>query len=174
MTQQDRPATATPATAQDRARLPFAGLRVLDVSQGISGPYCAHILWQQGADVVKVEPPAGDWARGMGILREGTSSLAIAFNGGKQAICVDATQPQGREVLQRLAAERLARHGIVDQPDALGLFRVQHVTGEQVFLCLGESDELWPDHRAAITGDVGINVPFHRLDAVERHAAIGN
>ena len=105
MTQQDRLEQALPATTPERSQLPFAGLRVLDVSQGISGPYCAHILWQQGAEVVKVEPPSGDWARGMGILREGTSSLAIAFNGGKQAICIDATQPQGREVLQRLAAQ---------------------------------------------------------------------
>lgn len=84
--------------------LPFAGLRVLDVSQGISGPYCAHVLWQQGAEVIKVEPPAGDWGRGMGVLREGgTSSLSIAFNGGKKDLCVDATRPEGRAVLARLA-----------------------------------------------------------------------
>lgn len=55
------PAQPRPAEKQSAAGLPFAGLRVLDISQGISGPYCAHILWQQGAEVVKVEPPAGDW-----------------------------------------------------------------------------------------------------------------
>lgn len=86
-----------------QAALPFAGLRVLDVSQGISGPYCAHVLWQQGADVIKVEPPAGDWARGVGVLREGASSLSVAFNGGKRGVCVDATRPEGRAVLARLA-----------------------------------------------------------------------
>ena len=85
--------------------LPFAGLRVLDVSQGISGPYCAHVLWQQGADVIKVEPPAGDWARSMGVLREGASSLSVAFNGGKRDICVDASRPEGRAVLAKLAAQ---------------------------------------------------------------------
>jgi crotonobetainyl-CoA:carnitine CoA-transferase CaiB-like acyl-CoA transferase len=85
--------------------LPFAGLRVLDISQGIAGPYCAHVLWQQGADVIKVEPPSGDWARGVGVLLDGTSSLLVAFNGGKRGVCVDAHRPEGRAILQRLAAD---------------------------------------------------------------------
>lgn len=88
-----------------RADLPFAGLRVLDISQGISGPYCAHILWQQGADVVKVEPPSGDWSRGLGVIREDMSSITIACNGGKQAACIDASREAGREVVRRLAAD---------------------------------------------------------------------
>lgn len=92
----------TPAPAQD---LPFTGLKVLDISQGIAGPYCAHVLWQQGADVVKVEPPSGDWARGVGVLVDGTSSLLVAFNGGKRAVCVDANRPDGRAILARLAAQ---------------------------------------------------------------------
>ena len=58
--------------------LPFAGLRVLDISQGIAGPYCAHILWQQGAEIIKVEPPSGDWGRKVGVVRGDTSALSIA------------------------------------------------------------------------------------------------
>jgi len=97
--------TQTSSTAQRASArgLPFAGLRVLDVSQGISGPYCAHLLWQQGAEVVKVEPPAGDWARPIGVVRGDLSSVTIAFNGGKRAICIDAAREAGRRVLQRLA-----------------------------------------------------------------------
>ena len=42
---------------------PFAGLKVVDVSQGVAGPYCAMLLAQYGANVIKVEPPGvGDWA----------------------------------------------------------------------------------------------------------------
>ena len=47
---------------------PFAGLKVIDVSQGVAGPYCAMLLAQYGANVIKVEPPGiGDWARNLGV-----------------------------------------------------------------------------------------------------------
>jgi crotonobetainyl-CoA:carnitine CoA-transferase CaiB-like acyl-CoA transferase len=42
------------------------GIRVADFSQGIAGPYCGMLLAQYGAEVVKVEPPGGDWLRGLG------------------------------------------------------------------------------------------------------------
>jgi len=57
--------------------LPYTGLRVLDISQGIAGPYCAHILWQQGADVIKVEPPSGDWIRFIGVNKGDHSAYGI-------------------------------------------------------------------------------------------------
>ncbi|WP_234819046.1 CaiB/BaiF CoA transferase family protein [Cupriavidus metallidurans] len=89
----------------DLPDLPFAGLRVLDISQGIAGPYCAHILWQQGAEIIKVEPPSGDWGRKVGVVRGDTSALSIAYNGGKRSICVDATVEAGKDVLRRLALQ---------------------------------------------------------------------
>ncbi|PLP99507.1 LysR family transcriptional regulator [Cupriavidus pauculus] len=85
--------------------LPFAGLRVLDISQGIAGPYCAHILWQQGAEIVKVEPPAGDWGRKVGVVHGDTSALSIAYNAGKRSICLDATTDVGKELLLDLALQ---------------------------------------------------------------------
>ena len=46
---------------------PFAGLKVVDLSQGVAGPYCGMLLAQHGADVIKVEPTGdGDWARTLG------------------------------------------------------------------------------------------------------------
>ncbi len=82
---------------------PFAGLKVLDLSQGIAGPYCAQILQRQGASVTKVEPPGGDWGRAIGFAVDGMSALAVANNLGKRSICIDAAAPEGRELLQRLA-----------------------------------------------------------------------
>lgn len=81
------------------------GLRVLDLSQGIAGPYCGDILLQQGAEVIKVEPPAGDWARHMGTTRHGFSAVVLAYNAGKSGLCVDAGIEAGRHVLQKLAQQ---------------------------------------------------------------------
>ena len=44
----------------------LSGLTILDMSQGIAGPYCGLLLGQQGARVLKIEPPTGDWSRQMG------------------------------------------------------------------------------------------------------------
>ena len=82
----------------------YEGLHVLDLSQGIAGPYCAQILGQMGAQVTKVEPLHGDWGRSMGVPRGGFSAIALAFNRGKRSLALDAQTDAGREVLHRLAA----------------------------------------------------------------------
>jgi crotonobetainyl-CoA:carnitine CoA-transferase CaiB-like acyl-CoA transferase len=88
------------AATDDR---PYAGLNVLDMSQGIAGPYCAALLGQHGASVIKIEPPEGDWIRVMGGGREGMSALAIAGNLGKRSIAINAAKSAGRELILRLA-----------------------------------------------------------------------
>lgn len=82
---------------------PYAGLNVLDLSQGIAGPYCAALLAQHGANVIKIEPPAGDWIRVLGGGKDGMSALAIVNNLGKRSICIDATQPQGCAPILKMA-----------------------------------------------------------------------
>lgn len=94
-----------PKTPFDSSSGPYSGLRVLDLSQGIAGPYCAQILWQQGADVVKVEPPDGDWGRHVGVQRDEQSALSIAYNVGKRGVCLDARQPRGKALLASLARQ---------------------------------------------------------------------
>ncbi len=81
----------------------YAGLGVLDMSQGIAGPYCAVLLGQHGANVIKVEPPAGDWMRLMGGGTDGMSAYAIVNNLGKRSICIDAARSGGRAVILKLA-----------------------------------------------------------------------
>jgi crotonobetainyl-CoA:carnitine CoA-transferase CaiB-like acyl-CoA transferase len=101
-------------------RQPYEDFRVLDISQGIAGPSCANILSQWGAQVIKVEPPSGDWARLMGGGRDGETALSIASNFGKRSVCIDANKPQGREVILRLARAsdvliESFRPGVVDR-----------------------------------------------------------
>ena len=82
---------------------PFAGLKVIDVSQGVAGPYCAMLLAQYGADVIKVEPPGvGDWARNLGVVYGDQCAYSLPANFGKRAIALDLKQDDGRAVLWRL------------------------------------------------------------------------
>ncbi len=80
------------------------GIRVLDVTQVMAGPYCAMLLCDLGADVVKVEmPPHGDASRRMAGAR-GTDSPAFnAVNRGKRGLVVDMKTDRGRDVVVRLA-----------------------------------------------------------------------
>jgi crotonobetainyl-CoA:carnitine CoA-transferase CaiB-like acyl-CoA transferase len=82
---------------------PFAGLKVVDLSQGIAGPYCAMLLAQHGAEVIKVEGIGeGDWARTLG-TRYGThSAFSIIGNLGKKSIAVDLKSEAGKQVVWRL------------------------------------------------------------------------
>jgi|CXWL01.1.fsa_nt_gi crotonobetainyl-CoA:carnitine CoA-transferase CaiB-like acyl-CoA transferase len=83
--------------------LPYEGLRVLDMSQGIAGPYCAGLLAMQGAEVVKIEPPGGDWIRAVGGGREGLTALTIMGNLGKRSACIDVAKPAGRDLVLGMA-----------------------------------------------------------------------
>jgi crotonobetainyl-CoA:carnitine CoA-transferase CaiB-like acyl-CoA transferase len=81
----------------------YAGIRVLDVSQGFAGPYCGAILARGGASVIKVEPPSGDWARAIGGAVDGHTAFSLVPNVGKRAVCVDGSKAQGRDLLAKLA-----------------------------------------------------------------------
>jgi crotonobetainyl-CoA:carnitine CoA-transferase CaiB-like acyl-CoA transferase len=85
--------------------LPFSGLRILDVSQGIAGPYCAEMLWQQGAEVTKIDPPEGDWSRNIGVVRGRQSATSVSYNVGKKGICLDARKEAGKRILHELAMQ---------------------------------------------------------------------
>jgi formyl-CoA transferase len=79
------------------------GLRVLDVTQVMAGPYCAMVLADLGADVIKVEPPAGDSTRVMPGASGKDSPSFNAVNRGKRGIVLNLKTPAGRDVLLRLA-----------------------------------------------------------------------
>ena len=82
----------------------LAGIRVLDLSRVLAGPYCTQMLADHGADVIKVEPPDGDETRGWGppFIRPGTSAYYQALNRNKRNIVLDLHTDGGRDVLRRL------------------------------------------------------------------------
>ena len=99
------------------------GLRVLDVTQVMAGPFCAMQLADLGADVIKVEPPGGDSTRQMP-GRVGSDSPAFnAVNRGKRSIVINLKMAQGRAVLERLArpSDILIENYRPGVMDALGL-----------------------------------------------------
>ena len=61
-------------------RTPYKGLKILDISQGFAGPYCAGIFALYGAEVTKVEPPEGDWIRHIGTRFGDHTALSIVAN----------------------------------------------------------------------------------------------
>ena len=88
--------------------LPLAGVRVLDISQVMAGPYACMLLGDLGADVIKVEPPGtGDQTRGsMGFKMKGADSLGfLNMNRNKRSIALDLKTEAGKEVLKTLAKD---------------------------------------------------------------------
>lgn len=81
---------------------PFSGLKVVDLSQGIAGPYCAMLLAQYGADVIKVEPPEGDWSRYLGPNWGGHTPFSIAGNLGKRSVTLDLKEEADKARLWHL------------------------------------------------------------------------
>jgi crotonobetainyl-CoA:carnitine CoA-transferase CaiB-like acyl-CoA transferase len=88
---------------------PLAGIRIIDCSTVLAGPYCTMVLGDLGADVIKVEPPEGDATRGWGPPWVGdeaagtrTAAYYLAVNRNKRSIRLDLSSDDGRDVLRRL------------------------------------------------------------------------
>src|SRR5689334_10624041 len=82
---------------------PLDGLRVLDLSAVLLGPFATQILGDYGADVIKVESPAGDLMRLNGVSRNrGMSSIFLAVNRNKRSLCLDLQKPEGAAALRKL------------------------------------------------------------------------
>jgi crotonobetainyl-CoA:carnitine CoA-transferase CaiB-like acyl-CoA transferase len=86
---------------------PFEGVRILDFTQVLAGPYCTYQLGLLGADIVKVERRGGEDARRTPLSREwaerGMSSGWMAVNGNKRSLTLDMQKPEAREIIRRMA-----------------------------------------------------------------------
>ena len=79
---------------------PLDGVRVVDLSRVVAGPYLGRLLRDLGADVIKVEPPEGDQSRSIAApTDQGMSALFTFANAGKRGLCIDVKQPAGRDVV---------------------------------------------------------------------------
>lgn len=93
----------TSSPAVDNRESALAGLRVIDLTRVLGGPYCSQMLGDHGADVVKIEPPQGDEVRDWGPpFHEADAAYFIGVNRNKRAISLDLAQEAGREILLRL------------------------------------------------------------------------
>ena len=83
---------------------PLSGIRVIDLTRVLSGPFCTMLLGDMGADVIKVETGQGDTVRTAGAQRDGLSWYFASFNRNKRSIVLDLRKPDGKAVLARLLA----------------------------------------------------------------------
>jgi len=81
---------------------PYEGLRVVDFSQGVAGPYCAMLLGRHGADVIKVEPIDGDWSRMLAPVYGDHTAYSIPANIGKRSLAVDLKSDAGKTIVERM------------------------------------------------------------------------
>ena len=83
---------------------PLEGIKIIEVCHMLAGPYCGMILADLGAEIVKIEPPTGDIARGVGPHRHGPHNIYFAsLNRGKRSVCLDIGSKEGQEALGHIA-----------------------------------------------------------------------
>ena len=110
-------------TADGNSEKPLSGLRVIDLSRVIAGPYCGQVFADMGADVVKVETPDGDENRRWPPLDEDGSSNFECVNRGKLGLTIDLKAKAGQQVLDRLlrSADILIHNYLPETATKLGI-----------------------------------------------------
>ena len=83
--------------------MPLEGVRVIDLTRALSGPFCSMILADLGADTVKIEPlPDGEMSRAWGPFDHGVSTYFLSTNRNKRGIAVDFRKPEGLALIREL------------------------------------------------------------------------
>jgi crotonobetainyl-CoA:carnitine CoA-transferase CaiB-like acyl-CoA transferase len=170
-------------TRDDQISAPLAGIRVLDFTRVLSGPHCTRMLADLGAEVIKVEPPAGDLTRFSSPRRNSLSSYFIQQNTGKRNISLDLNRPEALELIFELIDHcdvliENFRPGVMDR-NGLGYEAVSARNPRLVYASINGYGATGPwKHRRAYAPVVGAETGFtrsqgearQRLHGEERHA----
>ena len=137
---------------------PFRGLKVLDLSQGVAAPHCGMLLALYGAEVVKVEPFAGDWIRPIGVRKGEHSAHSVYYSRGKRSIALDLKHPDGLAVVRKLAAEadvmlESFRPGVADRL-GVGYAAMQQLNPGLLYASVSGFGQTGPDRERACTDTV--------------------
>lgn len=84
---------------------PYHGLKVIDLTTTIAGPYCTRLLADMGAEVIKIEAPGGDMMRARPPMKGGHSNAFGQLNAGKHSVVLDLKTPEGKEAARRIALQ---------------------------------------------------------------------
>ncbi len=118
----------------------LCNIKVLDFTQHVAGPYCTKVMADQGADVIKIESPAGDHMRRVGTKHKGMTSSFLTCNRGKRSMCVDVKQSKGLALVLELvkSADVLVqnfRPGVIERM-GLGEDRVRELKPDIIYLSI--------------------------------------
>jgi CoA:oxalate CoA-transferase len=153
--------------AQETTAAPLEGIRVLDFSIMLAGPYCARLLADVGAEVIKIEPPEGDDMRLRTPLREGHSAYFGQLNAGKKSLALDLKNPEAIALAHRLAAEtdivvENFRPGVMDRL-GLGYEALREINPRLIYCSISGYGQSGPDaERAAYAMIVHAESGFDR------------
>jgi CoA:oxalate CoA-transferase len=153
---------------EDEARTaPLEGMRVLDFSIMLAGPYCARLLADVGAEVIKIEPPEGDDMRLRTPLRYGHSAYFGQLNAGKRSLALDLKNADAIKLVHRLVAEtdivvENFRPGVMDRL-GLGYEALRAINPRLIYCSISGYGQVGPDaERAAYAMIVHADSGFDR------------
>ncbi|MEM7058918.1 MAG: CoA transferase [Pseudomonadota bacterium] len=138
---------------------PMDGRLVLDLTQGIAGPYAARLMAEHGARVIKIEPPGGDWVRQIGGGPGGASVNYLYYNFGKESVELDVKSSDGLAALKAIAAKadvvmESARPGVTARR-GLGFEDIRAINPDIVYLSVSGFGHEGPRAPAPMTDTVG-------------------
>ena len=153
--------------AEEKMTAPLEGIRVLDYSIMLAGPYCARLLADVGAEVIKIEPPEGDDMRLRTPLRDGHSAYFGQLNAGKRSLALDLKNAEAIKLVRRLVAEtdivvENFRPGVMDRL-GLGYDALREINPRLIYCSISGYGQSGPDaERAAYAMIVHAESGFDR------------
>ena len=134
---------------------PYEGLKVIDFSQGVAGPYCGMLLAQHGAEVIKIEPKDGDWARNLGQEYGQHSAFSVTANLGKKSFVIDLKNKNSQSILDKIISNcdifiEGFRPGVINRL-GYGYERLKNINPKLIYLSISGFGQKGPmSHKPAM------------------------